>query len=62
MEDAMYCARFIAKMCECKVPNLQVPTALDQICRDMVPVIRCCTDQEASCLIVFMKEVRPMPC
>jgi hypothetical protein len=58
MEDAMFCARFISMLEECEVPGYLHATAMDLICQTAVPVIRCCTDQEASNLIVFMKEVQ----
>ena len=62
MEDAVFCARFLERLAECQVPNFNFGLVMDHTCRDIIPVIRCCTDQEASTLIVFMKEVRHSPC
>jgi hypothetical protein len=58
MEDAMFCAHFVRRLASSKVPGYPHPNAMDAICRDIIPVIRCCTDEEASNLIVFIKEVR----
>lgn len=58
MEDACFCAHFMRRLAASKVPGWQHPHAMDSVCRDVIPVIRCCTDEEASNLIVFTKEVR----
>ena len=62
VEDAMYCARFLAKLAETNTAGFSMALTYDHICRDVIPVIRCCTDQEASNLIVFTKEVRAAFC
>jgi Transcription factor/nuclear export subunit protein 2 len=58
IEDAMFCARFIGRMAEARVPNFTFANSMDLLCKDAVPMIRCCTDLEAGNLIAFMKEVR----
>jgi THO complex subunit 2 len=56
-KDALYTFNFFKLLHKLKVPNYNILNVLGAILKCLVPVMHCCSEQEAECLGIFFTEL-----